>query len=115
MEREKIKCRFTDLASRFEQAINEISYDKLDISEELKEQVKCFICLELFYVEMCDEVPYFYIGLFEIVVWRVIRLCSFGLLSSNHADLGYQSSCYHFVPLFINCPSINVVSLCERC
>ncbi|CAL5192055.1 unnamed protein product [Lathyrus oleraceus] len=39
LEREKIKCRFTDLASRFEQAINEISYDKLDISEELKEQI----------------------------------------------------------------------------
>lgn len=39
MEREKIRCKFNDVASHFEQAISEISYDKLDISEELKEQV----------------------------------------------------------------------------
>ncbi|XP_045792939.1 U-box domain-containing protein 13-like isoform X2 [Trifolium pratense] len=39
LEREKIKFKFNDLASRFEQAIIEISFDKLDISEDLKEQV----------------------------------------------------------------------------
>lgn len=39
LEREKIKCKFTVLASQFEQALSEISCDKLDISEELKEQV----------------------------------------------------------------------------
>ncbi|CAJ2670317.1 unnamed protein product [Trifolium pratense] len=39
LEREKIKFKFNDLASRFEQAIIEISCDKLHISEDLKEQV----------------------------------------------------------------------------
>jgi len=43
LEREKIKCKFSDLASQFEQAISGVSCDKLDISEELKEQVNILI------------------------------------------------------------------------
>ncbi|WJX81802.1 non-specific serine/threonine protein kinase [Trifolium repens] len=39
LEKEKLKFKFNDLASRFEQAIIEICCDKLDISEDLKEQV----------------------------------------------------------------------------
>ncbi|XP_057753257.1 U-box domain-containing protein 13-like [Arachis stenosperma] len=39
LEREQIKCKFNDLAFNFEEAIGKISCDKLDISEEVKEQV----------------------------------------------------------------------------
>ncbi|KAK7255866.1 hypothetical protein RIF29_29291 [Crotalaria pallida] len=39
LEREQIKCKFIDLAVCFEQALSKISFDKLDISEEVKEQV----------------------------------------------------------------------------
>lgn len=59
------------------------------------------------------SVPYFCICLFELLVWYVIRFCSFGMLSSNCANSGYRSSCYHFESLFFNWLSINVVSLCD--
>ncbi|MED6181723.1 hypothetical protein PIB30_021993 [Stylosanthes scabra] len=39
LEREQIKCKFNDVAVHFEEAIGKISCDKLDISEEVKEQV----------------------------------------------------------------------------
>ncbi|XP_027352236.1 U-box domain-containing protein 13-like [Abrus precatorius] len=39
LEREQIKCKFTDVAVRFERGISKISFDELDISEEVKEQV----------------------------------------------------------------------------
>ncbi|KAK7293023.1 hypothetical protein RJT34_15883 [Clitoria ternatea] len=40
LEREHVKCKFGDVSVRFEDAINKISLDELDISEEVKEQVE---------------------------------------------------------------------------
>lgn len=39
LDREQVKHRFTDVAVRFEQAMSKISFDELDVSEEIKEQV----------------------------------------------------------------------------
>ncbi|KAK7373712.1 hypothetical protein VNO80_07128 [Phaseolus coccineus] len=39
LDREQVKHLFTDVAVRFEHAISKISFDELDVSEEIKEQV----------------------------------------------------------------------------
>ncbi|XP_027925561.1 U-box domain-containing protein 13-like isoform X1 [Vigna unguiculata] len=39
LDREQVKHRFTDVAVRFEHAMSKISFDELDVSEEIKEQV----------------------------------------------------------------------------
>ncbi|KAL9277004.1 hypothetical protein ACSQ67_025424 [Phaseolus vulgaris] len=39
LDREQVKHRFKDVAVRFEHAISKISFDELDVSEEIKEQV----------------------------------------------------------------------------
>ncbi|TKY66061.1 U-box domain-containing protein 13 [Spatholobus suberectus] len=39
LEREQVKHKFIDVAVRFEHAISKISFDELDVSEEIKEQV----------------------------------------------------------------------------
>lgn len=43
LEREQMKRKFKDLASDFEHGISEISCDKLDISEDIKEQVNIYV------------------------------------------------------------------------
>ncbi|KAK7395327.1 hypothetical protein VNO78_15878 [Psophocarpus tetragonolobus] len=43
LDREQVKHNFVDVAVRFEHAINKISFDELDVSEEIKEQVALVI------------------------------------------------------------------------
>ncbi|KAI4354453.1 hypothetical protein L6164_003313 [Bauhinia variegata] len=46
-EREQIKYKFNDFSAHFEQAISNITCDKLDISEEVKEQVNVLTIVTL--------------------------------------------------------------------
>ena len=40
LEREQVMSKFYDVTAKLEQALSGISYEKLDISDEVKEQVK---------------------------------------------------------------------------
>lgn len=41
LERDQIMNKFHEVTERLEQALSQISYEKLDIADEVKEQVEC--------------------------------------------------------------------------
>ena len=44
LKREEINCKFEEVTIHFERALSDISYDKFDISDEVKEQVIIHNC-----------------------------------------------------------------------
>ncbi|RDX91521.1 U-box domain-containing protein 13, partial [Mucuna pruriens] len=50
LDREQVKQNFVDVAAHFEHAISKISFDELDVSEEIKEQVNNILKDFLFFI-----------------------------------------------------------------
>jgi hypothetical protein len=58
LDREKIMKTFQDVTARLEQALAGISFDELDISDEVREQVDYYIPEFLFSLMLSIVIPF---------------------------------------------------------
>jgi len=84
LDREKIMKTFQDVTARLEQALAGISFDELNISDEVREQVDYYIPEFLFTLMLSIVLPFlcFFLVLYTIISAMLCRL-NWCILSSK--------------------------------